>query len=759
MSARILVLEDDPEMLEVITDVLEDEDYLVDGCGSAEQALTLAAGHEYELMIADIRMKGMDGLGALTRVQTMQPDLGSMVITGYADDAQGQRAHRLGLEAVLEKPFELDVLLETVRERLAHRAERVARRQALESLNAGHRFLCSSLAGVLPSPPGLSLVELCERAGRLASHIDLEGHRGEELRIATLLEAVRRYLPEAAQRLPQPPEGVVALLKDRESLEGRAVELLLSSAEAEAPTGGEGHEPRLLRALKQVWKKAEEVDDAPQPRLFSLARTLLEAGDLSGARKAFQAVVDSDLNSADGLQSLLELARIQQRLGDPEQAQVLARRVPELADQVGPLSAAGAYREAALLLGELGDRRWPVKLLEQAQSLYSGLGLQAEAGCCGLAERSFSGESLGPEQVAWLNQLLQPAHRLLLSRSLGWLLPLLLAADSREIERPLGRLLVLYPDSIAQLLPTLDLNSRRRTLELLAGLGEKAPARVLEALKKDPDDALRGHAGRLLAAAIEAPAAIQLSVRVCGPFEVWVGHLRVPDSAWKTSKVRHLLAALSAAGRRGLTEERLIEQFWPDSGDKGRKSLHAATSYLRSALRSAVEGEPEFVVRTPFGLALDPALELWHDLWQLRELGARGQKAWEAGQREAAAAAYAQALQLLRGPYLEDCYMDWALHIRQETEQIQASAVLVSTEVALEAGRYTQVVELCQQALRLDPCLQEAHLRIMKAQLELGRPEEAVRQYELCKNALARELKLEPGIEVERLAVEARLLV
>ena len=89
------MLEDDATMRGVIEQVLEEEGYAVDACSGSEQAIDLARSHSYELLITDIKMDGLDGLAALSEIQTYQPDLGSLVITGYADAAESERATRM----------------------------------------------------------------------------------------------------------------------------------------------------------------------------------------------------------------------------------------------------------------------------------------------------------------------------------------------------------------------------------------------------------------------------------------------------------------------------------------------------------------------------------------------------------------------------------------------------------------------------------------------------------------------------------------
>ena len=112
--SRILVLEDDDHLRTVLVKALEDEDYAVVGCSSGDEAIEQARQQDFALVIADVKMQGMDGLGAVSLIQSLQPDMSSIVVTGYANTIEMARAENLCLDGFLQKPFELDDLLDQV---------------------------------------------------------------------------------------------------------------------------------------------------------------------------------------------------------------------------------------------------------------------------------------------------------------------------------------------------------------------------------------------------------------------------------------------------------------------------------------------------------------------------------------------------------------------------------------------------------------------------------------------------------------------
>lgn len=104
---RVLVLEDNTAMLKAMSDALEDQGYEVLAVGSSAAAVDLARRQAFDLVVTDIRMEGLDGLEALEQVKKFQPQVSSMVVTGYSSEAESLRAIRLGAGDYLQKPFAL----------------------------------------------------------------------------------------------------------------------------------------------------------------------------------------------------------------------------------------------------------------------------------------------------------------------------------------------------------------------------------------------------------------------------------------------------------------------------------------------------------------------------------------------------------------------------------------------------------------------------------------------------------------------------
>ncbi|MEW6284215.1 MAG: response regulator, partial [Candidatus Eremiobacterota bacterium] len=189
---RVLVLEDDDSLRKVLTEVLEEHGYEVVASPTGEQAVALARESAFDLMVADIRMHGMDGLSALEQVREQQPGVRSLVVTGYSTEADSIRAIRLGVGDYLKKPFSLETFLSSVnrlvseklREREIAGREEALRRAAVWAIES----VASSFDLASPREANLpGVVELGRLAARTAAELGLPSAAVTEVQVAVLL--------------------------------------------------------------------------------------------------------------------------------------------------------------------------------------------------------------------------------------------------------------------------------------------------------------------------------------------------------------------------------------------------------------------------------------------------------------------------------------------------------------------------------------------------------------------------------------------
>ena len=109
--ARILVVDDEASIRDLLAKTLALAEYEVETASDATTALTRVRGAEYDLLIADLRMPGMDGLALIRQVKRLRAELPVIIITGYSSEASAIEAVNLGVAGYLRKPFRVPEVL------------------------------------------------------------------------------------------------------------------------------------------------------------------------------------------------------------------------------------------------------------------------------------------------------------------------------------------------------------------------------------------------------------------------------------------------------------------------------------------------------------------------------------------------------------------------------------------------------------------------------------------------------------------------
>jgi putative nucleotidyltransferase with HDIG domain len=140
MPDRILVVDDEEAIREIVASMLNTAGYACKQAGSGMEALAvLTSGEEFELMLSDLMMADLDGIGLLERTKEKYPDMPVVMVTAVHDISVALAAIRNGAYDYLLKPFEREQLLNTVSRALENRRLKVENRTYqtnLESLVA-----------------------------------------------------------------------------------------------------------------------------------------------------------------------------------------------------------------------------------------------------------------------------------------------------------------------------------------------------------------------------------------------------------------------------------------------------------------------------------------------------------------------------------------------------------------------------------------------------------------------------------------------
>ncbi len=116
----ILVVDDEPNYLIILSELLKEEGYEVFTADNGEKALQTVLNNDLDLVLTDMRMPGMDGLALLQASKEHNPDLPVIMVTAFGEVEKAVAAMRAGAFNYLSKPFSNDELLVSIRKAIEH---------------------------------------------------------------------------------------------------------------------------------------------------------------------------------------------------------------------------------------------------------------------------------------------------------------------------------------------------------------------------------------------------------------------------------------------------------------------------------------------------------------------------------------------------------------------------------------------------------------------------------------------------------------
>jgi two-component system, sensor histidine kinase and response regulator len=158
-SLSVLIVDDDVALLEALPEALRLRmgGVTVETADSAAAALDRIADRDYDAIVTDIKMPGMDGLELLDEIRTRRPGTPTLVITGHGENDLVVHALRGGARDFIQKPIDRDyfvaALYRAIREHVGNRQVK-ERQDALESWAEELERVVEKLEGELRAMPG-----------------------------------------------------------------------------------------------------------------------------------------------------------------------------------------------------------------------------------------------------------------------------------------------------------------------------------------------------------------------------------------------------------------------------------------------------------------------------------------------------------------------------------------------------------------------------------------------------------------------------
>jgi DNA-binding SARP family transcriptional activator/ActR/RegA family two-component response regulator len=237
----------------------------------------------------------------------------------------------------------------------------------------------------------------------------------------------------------------------------------------------------------------------------------------------------------------------------------------------------------------------------------------------------------------------------------------------------------------------------------------------------------------------------------------FLGHFRtlINDrilEEWPSKKGKSIFAYLCYQCDRPIHRDVLMNTFWPKSiPESARNCLNVAIHSLRKRFQQ-VDPAIEILVFKDECYSLNPEIEVWTDLDELRQLWHKAQSVEKNRGLEVAATFYEQIAAIYQGDFMaEELYEDWSTMERENLKEIYLVTLEKICESQIQIGNLTEAIGICKAILGKDNCREEIYRRLMSCYQKIGPRNMALRTYSKCVQSLRTELDVEPTSETTEL--------
>ncbi len=167
-KARILIVDDEKNIVSSLTGILADEGYEVAETGDGIEALEIIQTDSPDLVLLDIWLPGMDGIEVLKTVKAYHPEIEVLIMSGHGTIDTAVKATKLGAQDFIEKPFSLDRITQSIAEVLGNKRSKFKAEEKLMPSSKGELPLCFE-----------AMVEVKKAVKKLSQHMKPVLVRGE----------------------------------------------------------------------------------------------------------------------------------------------------------------------------------------------------------------------------------------------------------------------------------------------------------------------------------------------------------------------------------------------------------------------------------------------------------------------------------------------------------------------------------------------------------------------------------------------------
>lgn len=169
MTGRILIVDDEPVVIKSCERILTPEGFTVDTATNGKDAMSRLSSNNYDLVITDLKMPGMDGIELVRWIRNSKPGTGVVIITGYPSQESIKEALGLRILDYLPKPFSPSLLLDVAQKAMEYKKLGEAQEQKEEEAEETTEKL-DRLIKKYRNKPG-SLIPVLQQAQELIGYL------------------------------------------------------------------------------------------------------------------------------------------------------------------------------------------------------------------------------------------------------------------------------------------------------------------------------------------------------------------------------------------------------------------------------------------------------------------------------------------------------------------------------------------------------------------------------------------------------------
>ena len=137
-NVKIIVIDDEPSILESFKMILKIKDYEVETFPDGPSAIASMERGKFDIAFVDYKLPGMDGLEVLKKLKEVDPDIEVIIVTAYATESSHANAITLGALEYLRKPFLMEEIYELVERGMRKRRSKRTQKKELGPLGHIH---------------------------------------------------------------------------------------------------------------------------------------------------------------------------------------------------------------------------------------------------------------------------------------------------------------------------------------------------------------------------------------------------------------------------------------------------------------------------------------------------------------------------------------------------------------------------------------------------------------------------------------------